>query len=109
QGVNVTVMQMLQAFSAIANKGQMIKPQFVEKVMSQSGKKISGFKTKKVGKPVITAETANLMIENMRQVVNAEYGTGMTYKMEGVDLAVKTGTAQLANPAGGGYLTGANN
>lgn len=109
QGVNVTVMQMLQAFSAIANKGQMIKPQFVEKVMSQSGKKISGFKTKKVGKPVITAETANLVIENMRQVVNAEYGTGMTYKMEGVDLAVKTGTAQLANPAGGGYLTGANN
>ncbi len=44
----------------------------------------------------------------MRQVVNASYGTGSAYKMSGVDLAVKTGTAQIAGTTGG-YLTGDSN
>lgn len=109
QGVNVTVMQMLQALTAIANKGQMIKPQFVEKITNQNGKQVQGYQVHKVGTPVVSEQTTKTVLSSMRDVVNAEYGTGQAYKMEGQDLAVKTGTAQLAKPNGGGYLSGKNN
>lgn len=109
QGVNVNVMQMLQAFSSVANEGQMIKPQLVEKITDSNGKTVSSYETKKVGSSIFSKATADLVIENMKAVVNSEVGTGQAYKIEGQDIAVKTGTAQLANPNGGGYLTGINN
>lgn len=106
QGINVNMVQMLQAISAIANKGTMIEPRIIQKVIDQSGKTTT-YGKKEVGKP-ISASTAKQVIEAMRDVVTAEYGTGQAYKMPGVDLAVKTGTAQIAGP-NGGYLTGSNN
>ncbi|KRM72506.1 penicillin-binding transpeptidase domain-containing protein [Lacticaseibacillus brantae] len=106
QGINVNMMQMLQAVSAIANDGEMIQPRIVSKVVSRTGKTTT-YDKKVVGKP-ISASTAKEVMEAMRQVVTAQYGTGQAYKMPGVDLAVKTGTAQIASSKGG-YLTGANN
>ncbi len=108
QGVDVTAMQMIQAFSSLANKGQMIKPQFVEKIKNADGKVIQKYHVKKAGSPVYSAQTAETILKSMKDVINKDYGTGIAYKMPGVDIGVKTGTAQIASPKGG-YLTGANN
>lgn len=108
QSVNVNTMQMLQAFSAIANGGKMIKPQIVQKVVDpNTGKTTKSFKRDVVGQP-IKASTAKQVQKAMREVVTKNYGTGMVYNVPGVKVGVKTGTAQIASPAGG-YLTGNNN
>ncbi|MCT6872591.1 MAG: penicillin-binding transpeptidase domain-containing protein, partial [Bombilactobacillus mellis] len=60
----------------------------------------------KVGQPV-SAATAKAVLKTMREVVETKYGTGTVYKVEGQDIAAKTGTAQIAS-AKGGYLTGGN-
>ncbi|WP_125769650.1 penicillin-binding transpeptidase domain-containing protein [Companilactobacillus furfuricola] len=107
QSVNVNTIQMLQAFSAVANDGKMIKPQIVDKIVDPStGKTTKNYKTKVVGNP-ISANTAQQVRKQMRQVVTKDYGTGMVYKVPGVKVGVKTGTAQIASS--GGYLTGAGN
>ncbi|QNQ82463.1 PASTA domain-containing protein [Lactobacillus sp. PV037] len=108
QGVNVNAMQMMQAFSSVANDGQMIKPQFVEKITNSNGKTISEFHTKKVGEPIFSAATAQTILSSMQDVVNKNYGTGTAYKIPGKNVAVKTGTAQIAAP-NGGYLKGDKN
>lgn len=108
QGINVNAMQMMQVYSALANSGQMLKPQLVEKIVSSSGKVIKGYKKIKVGKPVYSQETAQTTLKLMRDVVEKEYGTGMTYKIPGKSIAVKTGTAQIAG-IHGGYLKGDRN
>lgn len=109
QGVNVNVMQMMQAFSSLGNNGQMVKPQFVEKVTDSSGKTIKNYQIKKVGAPVYSESTRKLLVKNMKRVLNKQIGTGYAYKMNNVSLGVKTGTAQIAKPKGGGYLTGDSN
>ncbi|KRL63468.1 penicillin-binding protein [Lactobacillus psittaci] len=107
QGVTVNVMQMMQVYSALANNGQMVKPQFVEKIETPTGKVIKKYKTIKVGKPVFSAATSKVVLENMQNVLNEKYGTGVAYKINGKSIGVKTGTAQIAGKSG--YLTGANN
>lgn len=105
QGITVNALQMMQVYSALANSGQMLKPQLVEKIVSSSGKVIKRYKKIKVGKPVYSQETAQTTLKLMRDVVEKEYGTGMTYKIPGKSIAVKTGTAQIAG-IHGGYLKG---
>lgn len=108
QGISVNALQMMQVYSALANSGQMLKPQLVEKIVSSSGKVIKRYKKIKVGKPVYSQETAQTTLKLMRDVVEKEYGTGMTYKIPGKSIAVKTGTAQIAG-IHGGYLKGDRN
>lgn len=108
QGITVNALQMMQVYSALANSGQMLKPQLVEKIVSSSGKVIKRYKKIKVGKPVYSQETAQTTLKLMRDVVEKEYGTGTTYKIPGKSIAVKTGTAQIAG-IHGGYLKGDRN
>lgn len=108
QGITVNALQMMQVYSALANSGQMLKPQLVEKIVSSSGKVIKRYKKIKVGKPVYSQKTAQTTLKLMRDVVEKEYGTGITYKIPGKSIAVKTGTAQIAG-IHGGYLKGDRN
>lgn len=108
QGITVNALQMMQVYSALANSGQMLKPQLVEKIVSSSGKVIKRYKKIKVGKPVYSQKTAQTTLKLMRDVVEKEYGTGMTYKIPGKSIAVKTGTAQIAG-IHGGYFKGDRN
>ncbi|WP_234032545.1 penicillin-binding transpeptidase domain-containing protein [Companilactobacillus bobalius] len=108
QSVNVNTIQMLQAFSAIANGGKMIKPQIVQKVVNtNTGKTTQSFKRQVVGQP-IKKSTAKQVQKAMRQVGTKNCGTGLVYNIPGIKVGVKTGTAQIASP-NGGYLTGSNN
>lgn len=105
QAINVTVVQMLRAMTAISNNGEMLQPRIVSKTISGSGK-VTNYPTKKLGR-VIKKSSAVAVRNAMRQVVNASYGTGRIYKIKGLDVGAKTGTAQVAGAHG--YLTGSNN
>mgnify|MGYP005983635771 FL=1 len=105
QAVNVTAIQMLQGFTAVANNGKMVKPQFIKKIVNpNTGKTTYKMKTKNLGKP-IKASTAKEVRKLMEDVVYKSYGIGSDFKIKGYKIAAKTGTAQVAN-ASGGYSMG---
>ncbi|ASN05855.1 penicillin-binding transpeptidase domain-containing protein [Virgibacillus necropolis] len=107
QGTTVTPIQQMKAATAIANDGKMLKPFVIKKVVdSSTGKTIKEKSPEVVGQP-ISKETANRVKELLGTVVTGEGGTGKNYKLDDYSVAGKTGTAQIPNPEGGGYL--ANN
>lgn len=108
QGILVTQMQMLQAFTAISNDGAMLKPYFIKKTVDpKTGKEVIT-QPEVIGHP-ISAESARLVREYMRDTnESSEYGTAYDlYHVENYPISVKTGTAQIAEGSQG-YLTGEN-
>jgi cell division protein FtsI/penicillin-binding protein 2 len=91
QGIEITPMQLIRAYSAISNKGIMVKPYVVEKRIDRD----SEYETKsEFSLPVVSLKTANLVTQMMVNVV--ENGFSKRAKIPGYYLAGKTGTAQVA-------------
>lgn len=102
QGFSATPIQLLQAFSSIGNQGQMLKVQVVQGLDSAGE-----FQSRVLGKP-ISKEAANHVLQLMVDTVEKPYGTAVSFRNPYVKVAAKTGTAEIADPNGSGYLTGAN-
>jgi len=107
QGSVVTPIQQIQAFTAIANDGKMMKPYVISKIKDDSGEVLEETTPTVSGTP-ISAETAKTVREYLETVITDEKATGTKYAIEGYTVAGKTGTAQIAGP-NGKYLTGAEN
>jgi penicillin-binding protein 2B len=108
QGTSVTPIQQVQAATAIANGGKMMKPYIIDRVVDpDTGKVIMQHEPEVVGQP-IKKETAEKVLDILETVVTSEKGTGRPYQIEGYRVAGKTGTAQIPSPEGG-YLTGYQN
>jgi cell division protein FtsI (penicillin-binding protein 3) len=97
QEVGVTALQLASAISVIANGGQLMKPYILEEVRDKYGQKIKKFSPTLVRK-VVSLDTAQRVKEMLVGVV--EEGTGKLAKIEGMDAAGKTGTAQKLEPNG---------
>lgn len=109
QGSTVTAIQQMKAATAIINGGDMLKPFVVKKIVdSKTGEVIEANEREVVSKP-ISEQTADQMIDLMDSVVNSKDGTGRRFQLNDYSVIGKTGTAQIPNPEGGGYLTGDNN
>lgn len=108
QGLTVTVFQMMQAFSAVANNGNMMKPQYISKTVDPNTGEEKIIEPEIVGKP-ISEETARQTREYLKSVVYGEHGTGRRYQIDGYEIAAKTGTAQIVNPETKSYYSGGNN
>ena len=108
QGITTTPIQHIQALTAIANNGVMLKPYMVDKVVnSQSGKTTyKGQRTEK--EKLVDSKTVEKIKTLMRSVINPdkEKATGYAYYMEGYDIIGKTGTAQIFDYESGKYLEG---
>ncbi len=105
QGVTVTPFQLVQAFTAIANDGTMMKLQYIDKIVDPITNEVTHVEPEEVGSPV-TKETAAQVLEYLTEVVYAEYGTASAYKIDNATVGAKTGTAELVNPDTGMYYTG---
>jgi cell division protein FtsI (penicillin-binding protein 3)/stage V sporulation protein D (sporulation-specific penicillin-binding protein) len=99
QGLTVTPIQMMQAFTAIANGGKMMKPFVVEKIKHPDGVEVTT-QPKMVAK-VITPQTAAQVSAMMVSVV--ENGHGKSAAVPGYYIAGKTGTAQVPYTDRAGY------
>jgi penicillin-binding protein A len=88
----VTPLQMATVAATIANGGIRVKPHITEKIVDQDGRTQDSIGTDRVER-VMSADTARSLTAMMRQVVKE--GTGTAAALEGVDLAGKTGTAEI--------------
>jgi cell division protein FtsI (penicillin-binding protein 3) len=93
QGGEVTPMQMVQAYDAIADGGVLRTPQIVESI---GGKKVRAPAGTRIISPNVAWE-----VRKMLRGVLADGGTASGAAIPGYDLAGKTGTAQLV--VGGKY------
>ncbi|PAD84497.1 penicillin-binding protein [Niallia circulans] len=108
QGTALTPIQQIQAATAIANDGKMVKPYVIEQIKDpNTGKIIKKGETKVAGTP-ISAKTAKEVRDILETVITSKKGTGYKkFNIDGYDVAGKTGTAQIPK-SGGGYLKSKN-
>jgi len=100
QGIQVTPIQLVAAFSAIANGGTLYRPYVVEKIVRGEGAE-EVTEPKIVEKEIISQKTASEMRTMLTSVV--EKGYPSVAKINGYYLAGKTGTAEVPYENKKGY------
>jgi stage V sporulation protein D (sporulation-specific penicillin-binding protein) len=106
QGLSVTAVQYLAAFNSIANGGTWIRPHIMKEIRhtDENNKLTVDKQFSDYGKKqIVDANTAATLRGYLEQVVSK--GVANNAFIEGYHIAGKTGTAQKANPKGGGYET----
>ena len=108
QGITVTPYQMMQAFTAIANGGQMQKLRLVDHLTDPDTGKETPNPTTALGK-VISPETAKKTLQFLYEATRMKNGTNYDFNIDGEKVAAKTGTAEIINPETGKYYSNGNN
>jgi penicillin-binding protein A len=80
--------------ATVANKGRLMKPRFVDRVVRKDGR-VKDRVEPDLQAQVMKPETAKQLGDMMSKVV--EEGTATAAALEGVRVAGKTGTAEVAN------------
>ena len=105
QGSTVTMLQLMQAYSAVFSDGTMVKPYFVDSIRDGYDNSKYIYKANKtvVGHP-ITSDTAKQLQSILYRVVNDDKGTGRGYRIPECKVMGKTGTTEFA--VDGSYQSG---
>ncbi|MGI6085986.1 MAG: penicillin-binding transpeptidase domain-containing protein, partial [Acetivibrionales bacterium] len=102
QRFQVSPIQMITAYSAIANGGNLLKPTIIKQISDSDGNIIKKFEPQVVRK-VISEQTAQTIREVLEGVVSE--GTGKNAYVSGYRIAGKTGTSQtLQTDSEGRYI-----
>jgi len=101
QEIGVSALQIAQAATAITNGGRLLKLSLISKVEDKDGDVVY-LHSPNILRRVISKANANLVLDYMHSA-SKQGGTGWRASINGVPIAVKTGTAQMANKDGAGY------
>jgi len=91
----LTPLQLIRAYSALANGGVLYKPRLIKRIMTERGQIIKEFPPEK--ESLIPVSKKNIEILNLALwgAVNEDHGTGQAVRRRGKDVCGKTGTAQV--------------
>ena len=89
--IGVTPIQLLTAYCALVNGGNLLQPYIVKSLRDANGNYIEEFSSNKIRR-VISEKTSKRVVEMMKEAVSD--GTGSEAKLSNVVVAGKTGTAQ---------------
>jgi len=104
-GIAATPLQVINAYSALANGGKLYEPRLVEKITEFEGEEV--FRNEPaVIRQVVAPGISGRVKTILRAVV--EKGTGKNAAVPGYSMAGKTGTSKKIDPVTGKYLTGRN-
>ena len=116
QGISVTQTQMIRAFTAIANDGVMLEPKFITALYDPNDQTVRKSQKEIVGNPVskdaASQTRAHMVLVGTDPIYGTMYNhsTGKaTVNVPGQNVALKSGTAQIADEKNGGYLVGSTN
>ena len=97
-GIAVTPLQLATAVSAIANRGELMKPYLVQAITDSSGRLVHRFEPRIVRR-AISAETAATVSGIMKTVIT-KGGTGTAAALDSYTVCGKTGTAKKISVEG---------
>ncbi len=92
QGYNLTMIQMITAFSSIINGGYYYEPHVVSKITNSNGDTVKNIEPR-VLKQTISATTSEQMRQYLHNAV--ALGTGKSARPAGYAIGGKTGTAEM--------------
>jgi penicillin-binding protein 2 len=93
--VLVTPLQLIRAYSAIANGGILYKPRLIKRIATAEGDIVREFIPEKESSIPLRKKTLEILRYALWGAVNEENGTGWSLKREARDVSGKTGTAQV--------------
>lgn len=103
QEIAVTALQMVGAYSAVANGGYLMEPKIIRSVLSEDGEVVEDSRwtvVRQVIEPDVAATLRELLF------CAAEYGTGRQARIAEFPVGGKTGTAQKASSGRRRYAPG---
>ncbi|HFI0786077.1 TPA: penicillin-binding protein PBP2X [Streptococcus suis] len=111
QGISANQAQMLRSFTAIANNGVMLEPKFISALYNPNTDSARLSSKEEVGNPV-SEQAADATLGYMINVgTDPVFGTlyshdlqGPAIQVEGYDIAMKSGKAEIAGEDGLGYI-----
>lgn len=106
QGITTTPIQNVKAMTPLTNDGMLLEPFIISKIVNSETKEVDLENKREEIERVASTNTVTKMIQLMDDCVNGIGNTGSGYRIPGGELVGKTGTAQIANEKGGGYLSG---
>ena len=92
-GIQLTPLQTLAFYNAIANNGKLVKPRFLKKVTSFDNV-IESFDTEVINPSICSQETIDKVKQMMLNVVEKKHGTAHNIYDKNFSMAGKTGTCQ---------------
>jgi cell division protein FtsI (penicillin-binding protein 3) len=96
QEIGVTAVQLVSAYSAVANGGLLLEPQIIRKIETAADDMQTAGFSPRIVRRVISQETSVLLRRMMQGVV--KQGTGSHASVPGFSVCGKTGTAQKIDP-----------
>jgi penicillin-binding protein 2 len=104
----VTLLQMATMYAAIANGGKLWLPQIVERVESPDGQVLEEFAPRVRRDLSVAPESLAIVRQALVGVVNESKGTAFKVRSKDIEVAGKTGTAQVhgRHVENGGYEAG---
>lgn len=101
QNFNVTMTQMVAAFSSLINGGNYYEPHIVKQILDKNGNVIEN-KNPVLLKKTISRETSETLRSYMKQTMTT--GTGKNAQVPGYSIGAKTGTAEKHPRKQGNYV-----
>lgn len=101
QNFNVTMTQMVAAFSSLINGGNYYQPRVVKQILDENGNVIEN-KDLVLLKKTISEESSKMLRSYMKQTMTE--GTGKNAQVPGYSIGAKTGTAEKHPRGEGNYV-----
>jgi peptidoglycan glycosyltransferase len=100
--LRVTPLQMAEVAAAVANKGELMEPRLWSKVVDPDGRETKLDPARQ--SRVMSEDTASKLNDMMQSVVDE--GTGTAAAVSGIDVAGKTGTAEISEGVNDAWFIG---
>lgn len=94
-GVELTPLQILTFYNAIANNGEMVKPRFISRISNAGNQNVKYFEKEILNPSICSQETLKKVQQMMFNVVDKKWGTAYEIKDDAFTMAGKTGTCQV--------------
>lgn len=101
QEVGVTAVQMVTAATALANRGVLLRPRVVRRIVTHEGRMVEEFGREPV-RQVVDPGVAETMLELMH-AATGDNGTARRIAIDGIRISAKTGTAEIFDSERGEY------
>ncbi|RUM89064.1 MAG: penicillin-binding protein 2 [Thermodesulfatator sp.] len=93
--LEVNLLQLTRFYAALANGGTLWRPWVVKKILGPEGDLLQGNKPEVLGRLPVHRENLRWIIRGLTEAVEGKRGTGRAAQVPGIQVAGKTGTAQV--------------
>ncbi len=95
--VNVTPLQLAMFYATIANEGKLWRPHVIKEVFTSTGELKKNVHPELIHQFKLSDKTWKIIKKSLFEVVNVPGGTAYSIRGKGIQMAGKTGTAQVVS------------